>query len=47
MLAKVHSAAVLGIDAYPIEIEVNSGWDNRRSSLLVFPTLLSKNPVIG
>ncbi|MBM3860210.1 MAG: YifB family Mg chelatase-like AAA ATPase [Verrucomicrobia bacterium] len=25
MLAKVHSAAVLGIDAYPIEIEVNSG----------------------
>ena len=26
MLAKVHSAAVLGIDAYPIEVEVNSGW---------------------
>jgi len=26
MLAKVHSGAVLGIDAYPIEIEVNSGW---------------------
>jgi magnesium chelatase family protein len=26
MLAKVHSAAVLGINAYPIEIEVNSGW---------------------
>ncbi len=26
MLAKVDSAAVLGIDAYPIEIEVNSGW---------------------
>ena len=26
MLAKVHSAAVLGIDSYPIEIEVNSGW---------------------
>lgn len=25
MLAKVHSAAVLGINAYPIEIEVNSG----------------------
>ncbi len=25
MLAKVHSAAVLGIDAYPIEIEVNAG----------------------
>jgi magnesium chelatase family protein len=26
MLARVHSAAVLGIDAYPIEIEVNAGW---------------------
>ena len=26
MLAQVDSAAVLGIDAYPIEIEVNSGW---------------------
>ncbi len=26
MLAKVHSAAVLGIDSYPIEIEVNRGW---------------------
>src|SRR5438093_1902317 len=26
MLAKVHSAAFLGIDAYPVEVEVNSGW---------------------
>lgn len=26
MLAKVHSAAVLGIDAFPVEVEVNSGW---------------------
>jgi len=26
MLAKVHSAAVLGIDAYPVEVEVNAGW---------------------
>ena len=26
MLAKVNSAAVLGIDSYPIEIEVNAGW---------------------
>lgn len=25
MLAKVYSAAVLGVDAYPVEIEVNSG----------------------
>jgi magnesium chelatase family protein len=26
VLAKVHSAAVLGIESYPIEIEVNAGW---------------------
>lgn len=26
MLATIHSAAVLGIDAYPVEIEVNAGW---------------------
>ena len=26
MLAKVHSAAVLGIDAFPVEVEVNAGW---------------------
>jgi len=25
MLAKVHSGAVYGIDAYPVEIEVNEG----------------------
>ena len=26
MLAKVCSAAVNGIEAYPIEVEVNAGW---------------------
>ena len=26
MLAKVQSAAVIGIDSYPIEIEVNASW---------------------
>ncbi len=26
MLAKVHSAAVIGIEAYPVEVEVNAGW---------------------
>jgi magnesium chelatase family protein len=26
MLAKVFSAAVQGIDAYPVEVEVNAGW---------------------
>jgi hypothetical protein len=30
VLAKVHSAAILGIDSYPIEIEVNAGWGSRR-----------------
>ena len=25
MLAKVHSAAVLGINAFPVEVEVNAG----------------------
>lgn len=26
MLSKVCSAAVNGIEAYPIEVEVNAGW---------------------
>jgi hypothetical protein len=26
MLARVCSAAVNGIEAYPVEVEVNSGW---------------------
>jgi len=26
MLARVLSAAVNGIEAYPVEVEVNSGW---------------------
>ncbi|MGD0650612.1 MAG: magnesium chelatase domain-containing protein [Verrucomicrobiia bacterium] len=26
MLAKVHSAAAIGIEGFPVEIEVNSGW---------------------
>ena len=26
MLSKVCSAAVNGIDAYPVEVEVNTGW---------------------
>src|SRR5213079_217614 len=28
MLAKVCSAAVNGIEAYPVEVEVNAGWDD-------------------
>jgi len=26
MLAKVCSAALQGIEAYPVEVEVNAGW---------------------
>ncbi|MGB7767700.1 MAG: hypothetical protein WBN22_02465 [Verrucomicrobiia bacterium] len=26
MLAKVCSAALAGIEAYPVEVEVNAGW---------------------
>jgi len=26
MLSRVCSAAVNGIDAYPVEVEVNAGW---------------------
>ncbi len=38
MLAKVHAAAVLGIDAYPIEIEVNSGqWGNPKVVIVGLP----------
>ena len=38
MLAKVHAAAVLGIDAYPIEIEVNAGqWGNPKVVIVGLP----------
>jgi len=28
MLARVLSAAVNGIDAFPVEVEVNCGWED-------------------
>ena len=37
MLAKVHSAAVLGIDAYPVEVEVNSGWGQPQVIIVGLP----------
>src|SRR5882672_1317728 len=37
MLAKVHSAAVLGIDAYPIEVEINSGWGQPQVIIVGLP----------
>ena len=30
MLSKVCSAAVNGIEAYPIEVEVNAGWGDTK-----------------
>ena len=37
MLAKVHSAAVLGINSYTIEIEVNSGWGQPQVIIVGLP----------
>ena len=37
MLAKVCSAAVQGIEAYPIEVEVNVGWGDTRLTLVGLP----------
>ena len=34
MLAKVCSAAVQGIEAYPIEVEVNVGWGETNIAML-------------
>lgn len=39
MLSKVHSGAVYGVDAYPVEIEVNSGRGDAPS-----PSLWSTSP---
>jgi hypothetical protein len=35
MLAKVCSAAVNGIEAYPIEVEVNAGWGDTKIVIAV------------
>jgi magnesium chelatase family protein len=37
MLARVHSAAVLGVDAYPLEIEVNSTWGKFNTVVVGLP----------
>ena len=37
MLAKVCSAAVNGIDAYPVEIEVNAGWGDTKTVIVGLP----------
>ena len=37
MLAKVHSGAVYGVDAYPIEIEVNAGSGDPQTDIVGLP----------
>ena len=37
MLAKVHSGAVYGIDAYPVEIEVNEGRGDPQTVIVGLP----------
>jgi hypothetical protein len=35
MLSKVCSAAVHGIEAYPVEVEVSSGWGDTHIELIM------------
>ena len=37
MLAKAYSAAVTGVDAFPIEVEVNAGWGDTRILIVGLP----------
>lgn len=37
MLARIHSAAVNGVDAYPIEVEVNAGWGDTKILVVGLP----------
>lgn len=47
MLATVNSAALNGIDAYPVEVEVNCGYGDTIIALFGCPILPSRNPKIG
>jgi hypothetical protein len=38
MLARVLSAAVNGIEAFPVEVEVNSGWGDTLIVIVGLPT---------
>jgi hypothetical protein len=42
MLARVLSAAVNGIEAFPVEVEVNSGWGET-----IIVMIMSISPVSG
>ena len=37
MLSKVHAGAVYGVDAYPVEIEVNSGSGDPQTVIVGLP----------
>ena len=37
VLAKVRSAAVQGVEAYPIEVEVNDGWGDTQTVIVGLP----------
>jgi magnesium chelatase family protein len=37
MLARVLSAAVNGIEAFPVEVEVNSGWSDTKIVIVGLP----------
>jgi hypothetical protein len=47
MLAKVCSAAVNGIEAYPVEVEVNSGWGETIIVIIGMKYLFSDRGEIG
>lgn len=38
MLARVLSVAVNGIEAFPVEVEVNSDWGIRLSNIIMYPS---------
>ena len=40
MFAKVCSTSVSGIEAYPIEVEVNSGWGDSVTVIVGLPVVL-------
>ncbi len=44
MLAKVCSAAVNGIEAYPVEVEVNAGYGD---TIIVIVVNKTPQPILG
>ena len=48
MLSKVHSGAVYGVDAYPVEIEVNSGSGDPQTVIVGLPdAAVKESPSTG